>query len=126
MTVEPNTFPTNNNPFPEETHTLPGASYPSSDDGWGRRRDGGDAPRPNKAKGSWKFARRSLSHNIQIDPKYDTPYRPPPQPALSPATTAAPSPATTAAPSSDALVENNDDAASTAEAMVDGKGKGKK
>ena len=49
---------------------------PARDDGWGRKRDGGDASRPNKAKGSWEFARRSLSHNIQVDPRYDT--QPPP------------------------------------------------
>ena len=40
--------------------------------GWGRCRCEHSARRPKKAKGSWEFARRSLSHNIQVDPRYET------------------------------------------------------
>jgi hypothetical protein len=113
--MTPTTDPTNNTKvFPEGTRTLPGSSQPS-DDGWGRRRDGTAPPPPNKTKGSWQFARRSLAHNIEIDPRYATPYRPPPQPASQPSQPAS-QPASQ--PSPNALVEDVDDAAVATEATT--------
>mmetsp|Transcript_19173 Transcript_19173/g.41519 ORF Transcript_19173/g.41519 Transcript_19173/m.41519 type:complete len:750 (+) Transcript_19173:613-2862(+) len=46
---------------------LQGNTSKLSDDGWGRNRDGDSSIQPVKAKGSWKFARRTLDSNIPVD-----------------------------------------------------------
>ena len=52
--------------------------------GWGKCRCSNSKSRPIKAKGSWEHARRSLNHNIRVDPRYETVSYPSSQPSSQP------------------------------------------
>ena len=49
-------------------NTSQGGNEEEVDDGWGRLRGENSTARPFKTKGSWEFARQTLSCNNPVDP----------------------------------------------------------